>query len=76
MHPKNIERLHKMSFAGVYPHYVTKVECKGRTIEELHQVIFWLTGYDETKLQYHLGNKTNLETFLLRRPGYIQTPLK
>lgn len=44
---KNLERVYKMSFASVYPHYVTKVEKKGRTLEELHTVIFWLTGYNE-----------------------------
>lgn len=43
------ERIAKMTFASVYPHYVTKVEKKNRTIEELHQVISWLTGYDEKK---------------------------
>jgi hypothetical protein len=65
-----------MSFAGVYPHYVTKVECKGRTIEELHQVIFWLTGYDETKLQYHVVNKTNFETFFDAAPGIHPNAIK
>jgi len=41
------ERIANMKFSSVYPHYVTKVEKKGRTKEELHQVIEWLTGYDE-----------------------------
>ncbi len=41
----NWERVFNMSFAGVYPHYVTKVESKGRTKDELHEVIRWLTGY-------------------------------
>ena len=41
------ERIAKMSFASVYSHYVNKVEKKGRTKQELHQVIEWLTGYDE-----------------------------
>lgn len=68
MHPKNIERLYKMSFAGVYPHYITKVEGKGRTIEELHEVIFWLTGYNEKTLQYHIANKSNFETFFAEAP--------
>jgi hypothetical protein len=44
------ERIAKMTFASVYPHYVTKVEKKGRTKEELHQVIEWLTGYNEKEL--------------------------
>lgn len=68
MHSKNIERLYKMSFASVYPHYVTKVERKGRTIKELHEVIFWLTGYDEKKMQYHISNKTNFEDFFKEAP--------
>ncbi len=45
------ERLAKMTFASVYPLYVAKVEKKGRTKEELHQVIQWLTGFDHQKLQ-------------------------
>lgn len=45
------ERIVKMSFASVYPHYITKVEKKGRTKEELHQVIEWLTGFDEKNLK-------------------------
>lgn len=48
------ERFAKMTFASVYPHYVTKVEKKHRTKEELHQVIEWLTGFDEKKLQKHI----------------------
>lgn len=68
MNSKNIERLYKMSFAGVYPHYVTKVEKKGRTVKELHEVIFWLTGYDEKSLQHHIINKTNFETFFAEAP--------
>lgn len=57
------ERIAKMSFASVYPHYVTKVEKKGRTKDELHQVIRWLTGYDEVALQKHIEEKTTFETF-------------
>jgi len=45
------ERIAKMTFATVYPMYLTKVESKGRTKEELHQVVEWLTGYDENKLK-------------------------
>ena len=45
------ERIANMTFASVYPHYVAKIEKKGRTVDELHQVISWLTGYSETKLQ-------------------------
>ena len=57
------ERMAKMTFASVYPHYVTKVEKKGRTKEELHQVIQWLTGYDEQKLQELIDQKATFETF-------------
>lgn len=45
------ERIAKMTFSSVYPHYIDKVEKKGRTKAELHQVIEWLTGFDEDKLQ-------------------------
>ncbi|GAA0193885.1 DUF2200 domain-containing protein [Fulvivirga kasyanovii] len=57
------ERIAKMTFASVYPHYVTKVEKKGRTKEELHQVIEWLTGYDEKKLQQLIDEKVTFEAF-------------
>ena len=57
------ERIAKMTFASVYPHYVTKVEKKGRTKEELHQVIEWLTGYEEKKLQKLIKEKETFEEF-------------
>ena len=57
------ERIAKMTFSSVYPHYVTKVEKKGRTKEELNQVIEWLTGYDEKKLQELLEEKVTFEKF-------------
>lgn len=60
---KHNERIAKMIFASVYPHYVTKVESKGRTIKELHQVIEWLTGFDEKKLQKIIDEKVTFETF-------------
>lgn len=52
-----------MSFASVYPHYVNKVEKKGRTQSELHEVIEWLTGFDEATLQGHLTSDTTFEDF-------------
>lgn len=52
-----------MTFASVYPHYVVKVEKKGRTKEELHEVIKWLTGYDEKKLQKLIDDKVTFEKF-------------
>jgi hypothetical protein len=57
------ERIAKMSFASVYPHYITKVEKKGRTKDELHQVIEWLTSYDTKKLQTLIDNKVTFEEF-------------
>jgi len=60
---KHNERIAKMTFASVYPHYVTKVKSKGRTIQELHQVIEWLTGFDNKKLQELIDEKVTFETF-------------
>jgi len=57
------ERIAKMTFASVYPHYLTKVEKKGRTKKELYQVIEWLTGYDELKLQEFIDEKATFDTF-------------
>jgi hypothetical protein len=57
------ERIAKLTFASVYPHYVTKVEKKGRTKEELHKVIKWLTSFDEEKLQELIVEKATFEIF-------------
>ena len=57
-----------MSFSSVYPHYITKAEKKGRTKEEVHQIIFWLTGYNEQSLKKILDDKTNFEDFLNNAP--------
>lgn len=57
------EKISKMTFASVYPHYVNKIEKKGRTKEELHQVINWLTGFDEKTLQTLVEQKATFETF-------------
>jgi len=57
------ERMAKMTFAAVYPHYITKVEKKGRTREELHKVIEWLTGYDETEIQKRIAENVTFENF-------------
>jgi hypothetical protein len=61
--PEHNERIAKMTFASVYPLYITKVERKGRTKEELHQVIEWLTGFDKKKLQELIDRKATFETF-------------
>jgi len=56
-------RIAKMTFASVYPMYVVKVEKKGRTKDELHQVIRWLTGFDSKQLQELIKEKVTFETF-------------
>lgn len=60
------ERIAKMTFASVYPLYLAKVERKGRTKEELHQVIEWLTGFDEKKRQELVEEKVTFEVFFQR----------
>lgn len=61
--PEHNERIAKMTFATVYPLYINKVEKKGRTKEELHQVIEWLTGFDNKKLHELIVEKATFETF-------------
>lgn len=61
-------RVFKMSLAGVYTHYVTKAEKKGRTKEEVDEVICWLTGYSKAGLQKVLDQKTDLQTFFAEAP--------
>ena len=65
---KNNHRIYAMAFAGVYPHYITKAEKKGRTKEEVDTIIYWLTGYNEQDLQRILDDKTNFETFFAEAP--------
>lgn len=60
------ERIAGMTFASVYPHYITKVEKKGRTKDELHRVIEWLTAYDEKRLQELIEEKVTFEIFFQR----------
>ena len=61
--PEHDARMAKMTFASVYPLYVTKVESKGRTKQELHQVIEWLTGFGDKQLQELIDGKATFETF-------------
>jgi len=61
--PEHDQKIAKLTFSSVYPHYVTKVESKGRTKAELHQVIKWLTGFDDNKLQQLIDEKVTFETF-------------
>lgn len=68
--PEHNERMAKMTFASVYPHYMAKVEKKGRTKDELHQVIEWLTGFDERELQELIKEKVTFETFFKKAKLY------
>ena len=61
--PEHDERIAKLTFASVYPHYVTKVEKKGRTREELHQVIEWLTGFGKNELDKLTEEKATFRAF-------------
>ncbi|ALM20008.1 hypothetical protein AAT17_01435 [Nonlabens sp. MIC269] len=61
--PEHDERIAKLIFASVYPHYVTKVEKKGRTKEELHEVIQWLTGYSEKDIENKIAEKVTFKEF-------------
>ncbi|AMA49355.1 MULTISPECIES: DUF2200 domain-containing protein [Flavobacterium] len=63
---KHNQRIAKMTFASVFPYYVTKIESKGRTKDELFQVIEWLTGFDQSKLQELIDEKVTFETFFER----------
>lgn len=61
-------RIFKSSFAGVYPHYINKAEKKGRTKQEVDEVICWLTGYTLQQLQQQIENKTDFEHFFAEAP--------
>ncbi len=73
--PEHNERVAKMTFASVYPHYVTKVEKKGRTKAELHEVIEWLTGFDEKKLTELIEEKVTFKTFFEKASLHPNAPL-
>ena len=64
----NLERVFAMSFAGVYPHYIQKAEKKGRTKEDVDEVICWLTGYTRKALAKQIEKKSSLETFFDEAP--------
>lgn len=64
--PEHDKRMAQMTFASVYPHYLKKVENKGRTKEELHQVIEWLTGFDEIAIQKLIEEEVTFEAFFKR----------
>lgn len=59
-------RIYKMSFASVYPHYITKAERKGRTKEEVDEVLRWLTGFTQEQLEAEIAAKTTFEDFFAK----------
>ena len=61
-------RIFRMAFASVYPHYIAKAVRKGRTKEEVHAIIHWLTGYEEPALQQQIAKKVDFETFFAQAP--------
>ena len=65
---KNWERVYRMSVASVYPLYIDKAGKKGRTKDEVDEIIRWLTGYSEKQLGDHLAQKSDFETFFTRAP--------
>ena len=73
--PEHDKRVAEMKFFSVYPHYVAKVEKKGRTIEELHIVIEWLTGFNKEKLQELIDKKVTFKTFFERATLNPNAPL-
>jgi len=64
--PEHDQRVAELTFASVYPHYVNKVEKKGRTKQELHEVIHWLTGFDDKQLKQLIDEKVTFKTFFER----------
>ena len=73
--PAHDAKIAKMTFASVYPHYVTKVEKKGRTKEELHTVITWLTGFDDAKMQNLIDEKVTFADFFKQATLHPNAPL-
>lgn len=64
----NNTKIFKTSFASVYPLYIQKAEKKGRTIAEVDQIIFWLTGYNKKSLEQQISRKNDIETFFAQAP--------
>jgi len=63
-----LERVYALVFASVYPLYIKKAEAKGRTKEDVDNIIFWLTGYDKKTLQQQIDKKSDLQTFFAEAP--------
>lgn len=68
--PTSNERIHRMKFGSVYPHYVTKAEKKGRTRDEVDRVIGWLTGYDDESLRATIADGIDFATFFDQAPAF------
>ncbi len=68
--PTSNERIYRMKFGSVYPHYVAKAEKKGRTRDEVDRVIVWLTGYDLEALRAAIADGIDFETFFGRAPAF------
>ena len=73
--PEHDQRIASMTFSSVYPHYLSRIERKGRTKEELHQVICWLTGFDDQQLQKFIEEKVTFKTFYERAQLHPNAPL-
>jgi hypothetical protein len=73
--PEHDRRIAEMKFFSVYPHYVTKVEKKGRTVAELHQVIEWLTGYNEKQVQKAIDDKITFKEFFEKAKLHPNAPM-
>lgn len=69
------QRIAKMTFASVYPHYVTKIEKKGRTVKELHQVISWLTGFNDSDIQQMINENVTFESFFGKANLHPNAPM-
>lgn len=67
-HGMHNQRIYRMVFGGVYPLYIQKAEKKGRTSEEVDEIIFWLTGYNQQTLQQQIDNQSNFEIFFDQAP--------
>jgi hypothetical protein len=72
----NNMKIYKIVFGDVYPAYIQKAEKKGRTKEEVDEVICWLTGYDKKALQKHIEKRSDLKTFICKHPKFTQMHLK
>lgn len=73
--PEHDKRIAELTFASVYPHYVTKIESKGRTIEELHTMINWLTGYDDQCIQAQIDKKSTFQQFFEEAKLHPNAPM-